>query len=224
MYLHKISIDKEALIKDRKRWQDAYLLHQKIWTIASRSQNQKRDFLYRVEYDTYQNIKCIYLLAPNQITSQNGVKVTVSPRYQPDIETNERLYFKLTANPIIKRKENGKAKEYSLIMDAKQRFKIDKQDYLDQYSLDELIYDVGIKWLTRKGEQHGFAVKRFEVIINNDREYNIKPIGRQEYILRTLDFSGMLTVTDPSLFLKALYEGIGSAKGFGCGLMMVKRV
>jgi CRISPR system Cascade subunit CasE len=224
MYLHKILIDKETLIKDRKKWQDAYSVHQKIWALASQDQKQKRNFLYRVEYDSYQNIKGIYLLAPYQITSQNGAKVTISPRYQPDIETNECLYFKLTANPIIKRKENGKAKEYSLIMDAKQRFKIDKKDYLEQYSLDELIYDVGMKWLTRKGEQHGFAVKRFEVTINNDREYKIKPIGRQEYILRTLDFSGTLTVTKPSLFLKSIYEGIGSAKGFGCGLMLVRRV
>jgi len=224
MYLHKISLDKETSVKERKKWHDAYILHQKIWALASQDQKQKRNFLYRVEYDIYQNIKYIYLLAPYQITSQNGFRVTVSPRYQPEIETNDCLCFKLTANPIIKRKENGKAKEYNLIMDAKHRFKIDKKDYLDQNSLDELIYDVGMKWLTRKGEQHGFAVKRFEVIINNDREYNIKPIGRQEYILRTLDFSGILTVTDPSLFLKTLYEGVGSAKGFGCGLMLVRRV
>lgn len=224
MYLHKISVDKESSIKKRKKWHDAYSLHQKIWALASQDKKQKRNFLYRVEYDSYQNVKDIYLLAPYQITSQNGVKVAISPRYQPKIEKNERLSFKLTANPIIKRKENGKAKEYSLIMDAKQRFKINKQDYLDQYSLDELIYDVGIKWLNRKGEQHGFLVKRFEVIINNEREYNIRPIGRQEYTLRTLDFSGILTVTDPSLFLKTLYKGVGSAKSFGCGLMMVKRV
>lgn len=123
MYLHKISIDRETLNRDRKIYQDAYLLHQKIWALVSRDKNQHRDFLYRTEYDAYQNIKHIYLLAPHQVSSQNSVKVAISPRYQPQLKAGERLYFKLRANPIIKRKENGKAKEYGLIMDAKHQFK-----------------------------------------------------------------------------------------------------
>ena len=223
MYLHKITIDREALKKDRKIYQDVYLLHKKIWELVSRSENQKRDFLYRVEYDAYQNIKHIYLLAPHQIASRNNLKIAVSPRYQPQIETGECLYFKLRANPIIKRKKNGKAKEYGLIMDAKHQCKKNGQNYLDQFSMDELISDVGMKWLGRKGEQHGFSVKRFEVKIGNDREYSIGSPRKETFTLRTLDFDGVLTVVDPGLFADALYKGIGSAKAFGCGMMMVKR-
>ena len=40
----------------------------------------------------------------------------------------------------------------------------------------------------------------------------------------TLDFSGLLTVADPEKFLSTLYGGIGPAKGFGCGLLLIKRV
>lgn len=224
MYLHKISIDRESLNKDRKIYQDAYLLHQKIWVLVSRDKNQHRDFLYRVEYDSYQNIMHIYLLASYQVSSQKNIKVAVSPRYKPQLKTGDRLYFKLRANPIIKRKENGKAKEYGIIMDAKHRFKESGKNYQTQLSLDELIYEVGMKWLIRKGEQHGFSVKRFEVTIDNDREYLIKTPAKQAYTLRTLDFSGVLTVVDPELFINPLYKGIGPAKGFGCGLMLVKRV
>lgn len=224
MYLHKISIDRETLNKDRKIYHDAYSFHQKMWSLVSQDKNQKRDFLYRAEYDAYQNMKHIYLLAPHQIPTQNNMKVEVSPRYQPRIDTGECLYFKLRANPIIKRKENGKAKEYGLIMDAKHQFKKDGQNYQEQFSLDELIHEVSMKWLIRKGEQHGFAVKKFKVIIDNDREYTIKAPAKEEYRLRTLDFSGMLTVLDPALFIEALYKGIGSAKSFGCGLMLVRRV
>ena len=39
-----------------------------------------------------------------------------------------------------------------------------------------------------------------------------------------LDFEGVLTVVEPGLFIDALNIGIGSAKAFGCGLMMVKRI
>ncbi|MCG2777812.1 MAG: type I-E CRISPR-associated protein Cas6/Cse3/CasE [Desulfobacterales bacterium] len=224
MYLHKITIDREALRRDRKIYQDVYLLHKKIWELVSRNENQKRDFLYRVEYDAYQNIKHIYLLAPNQIASHNNLKIAVSPRYQPQIETGEYLYFKLRANPIIKRKENGKAKEYSLVMDAKHQFKKNGQNYQEQFSLDELIHDVGMKWLIRKGEQHGFSVKQFEVKTNNDCEYSIKLPGKKVFTLRTLDFEGKLKIVDADRFKKSLFNGIGSAKAFGCGMMMVKRI
>ena len=224
MYLHKISIDREALSRDRKTHQDVYSLHQKIWALASRNKNQKRDFLYRIEYDAYQNIKHIYLLAPNQISSQKNIKIAVSPRYQPQIKTDEFLFFKLRANPIIKRKENGKAKEYRIIMDAKHQFNKNGKNYQEQFSLDELIHDVGMKWLIRKGEQHGFSVKQFEVRINNDSEYSVKPLGKKVFTLRTLDFEGKLKIVDADRFKKALFNGIGSAKAFGCGMMMIKRI
>ena len=224
MYLHKITIDSEALRRDRKIYQDVYLLHKKIWELVSRNESQKRDFLYRVEYAAYQNIKHIYLLAPNQISSQKNIKIAVSPRYQPQLETGEFLFFKLRANPIIKRKENGKAKEYSLVMDAKHQFKKNGQNYQEQFSLDELIHDVGMKWLIRKGEQHGFSVKQFEVKTNNDCEYSIKLPGKKVFTLRTLDFEGKLKIVDADRFKKSLFNGIGSAKAFGCGMMMVKRI
>ena len=44
MYLHKITIDSEALRRDRKIYQDVYLLHKKIWELVSRNENQKRVF------------------------------------------------------------------------------------------------------------------------------------------------------------------------------------
>jgi CRISPR system Cascade subunit CasE len=42
--------------------------------------------------------------------------------------------------------------------------------------------------------------------------------------LSTLDFEGSLTVTDPADFLNALLSGIGPAKAFGCGLLLVRRL
>jgi len=108
-------------------------------------------------------------------------------------------------------------------MDAKHQFKKNNQNYSKQFSLDELIYDVGMKWLIRKGEQHGFSVKQFEVRIDNDGEYYVKPPEKQAFTLRTLDFEGNLKIVDADQFKKALFKGIGSAKAFGCGMMMVKR-
>ncbi len=42
--------------------------------------------------------------------------------------------------------------------------------------------------------------------------------------LSTLDFEGQLQVTDPDHFLRnGLPAGIGPAKAFGCGLLLVRR-
>lgn len=40
----------------------------------------------------------------------------------------------------------------------------------------------------------------------------------------SVDFEGELQVIDATAFSKALFNGIGPAKGFGCGLMLVRRV
>jgi CRISPR system Cascade subunit CasE len=196
-----------------------------MWALVSQYENQQRDFLYRVEYDAYQNIEHIYLLAPYRVSPKNNnVRITISPEYKPMLEKKERLYFKLRANPVVKRRENGKAREYGLVMDAKWRFRRDGRTYQEERSLDELVHEVCMKWLIKKGEQHGFSVKQFEVAIDNGRKYSIKSAGKQEYMLRTQDFSGVLTVADPELFIRALYKGIGPAKAFGCGLMLVRRI
>lgn len=40
----------------------------------------------------------------------------------------------------------------------------------------------------------------------------------------SVDFEGEVEVTDVELFSKALFDGIGPAKGFGCGLILVRRI
>jgi len=81
-----------------------------------------------------------------------------------------------------------------------------------------------MKWLARKGEQHGFSVKQFDVKIDNYQEYSVKPQGKPSFTLRTLDFEGKLRIVQADRFKTGLFEGIGSAKAFGCGLMLVRRV
>jgi CRISPR system Cascade subunit CasE len=39
-----------------------------------------------------------------------------------------------------------------------------------------------------------------------------------------VDFEGTIEITDPGIFVEALFTGIGPAKAFGCGLMLVRRV
>ena len=47
---------------------------------------------------------------------------------------------------------------------------------------------------------------------------------RHPFIIRTLDFEGILEVTNVVDFKAMLFKGIGSAKSFGCGLLSIARV
>jgi CRISPR system Cascade subunit CasE len=48
--------------------------------------------------------------------------------------------------------------------------------------------------------------------------------GGKGIALSTLDFEGHLTVANAEIFRTALFSGIGPAKAFGCGLLLVRRV
>jgi CRISPR system Cascade subunit CasE len=42
--------------------------------------------------------------------------------------------------------------------------------------------------------------------------------------LEEKDFEGKLKIVDADRFKKELFQGVRSAKAFGCGLMLVKRI
>ena len=56
------------------------------------------------------------------------------------------------------------------------------------------------------------------------RHRHYKARGKRLIEYSTLDFAGILEVTDPERFQNTLFNGIGPAKGFGCGLLLVRRV
>ncbi len=84
-------------------------------------------------------------------------------------------------------------------------------------------------WFAGRCERLGFA------IVRDDSKGRLKfqAEGYQWHALprkgkvagfSSVDFEGEIEVTDAELFGKALFDGIGPAKGFGCGLMLVRRV
>lgn len=79
-------------------------------------------------------------------------------------------------------------------------------------------------WLTRRAQQSGFSVERFDnvqpgfVYFNKTRD---RAKGQQ---LRSARYDGILEVTDPECFRETLIHGIGPAKAFGFGLLSVAPV
>lgn len=84
-------------------------------------------------------------------------------------------------------------------------------------------------WFVSRSERLGFK------IMSDDRcgRWKLQSEGYQWHALpkkgkgagfSSVDFEGVVEVTDSALFEKTLFDGIGPAKAFGCGLMLVRRV
>ncbi len=114
----------------------------------------------------------------------------------------QTLSFRLRANPT---KRLGKSAEY------------DKGKRVGLYDEEDQL-----AWLAHKGEAHGFRVLQAQV----SRDGKIKDadaIHRDDKThkleLLSVQFDGILQVTDPDKLVAAVQAGIGSGKGFGFGLL-----
>ncbi len=91
----------------------------------------------------------------------------------------------------------------------------------DKPLLYTLVRETCGTWLTSRAERLGFKVDDESLALDGYQQHSEKN-GRLRF--STVDFSGELTVIDPGKFDKALLDGIGHAKAFGCSLLLVRRI
>jgi CRISPR system Cascade subunit CasE len=165
--------------------------------------------------------RLLFRVEPSRFGIDPGVTVLVQSRERPDwsflgdevgravcVEsrvaqvtprTGEPLRFRLRANPTVKRD----GKRFGLIGEEDQ-----------------------IGWLARKGSEGGFAISSERVLAMDEGVLRaVKKEGDTRHViqLKTVLFEGLLTVTDSDAFLSSLHDGIGPAKGIGCGLLSIAR-
>lgn len=125
---------------------------------------------------------------------------------QVDLEftPGQLLRFRLRANPTVKqhRPDQKQGRRVAVAREEKQ-----------------------LEWLKRKADNGGFAVWPADVRVSEPgREFGRTRSDPQtgqahQLELHVVQFDGYLQVTDPEGFAGTLRAGIGSAKGFGCGLL-----
>lgn len=199
--------------------------HSLIWSLFAGDENQGRNFLYREAEDGW-----FYILSSRKPENANNLFHLDEPKeFSPVLQKGDRLRFSLRANPVIRRRVPGtrKSKKVDIVMDALHQL-ADKDQRADKRH--DFLWEAGDKWLTNQGEKHGFALEP----VDKEAQKNPKITGyhqnriykkgaKEPLSYSSLDFDGVLSVTDPSLFHAVLHKGLGSAKGYGCGLMMIRR-
>ena len=164
--------------------------------------------LFRVEQrnDDYGNVQPVVLVQSenkpdwSHVTSIRelatyALRVEERP-FAPKLRSGQRLTFRLRANPTVKRE----GKRHGLWEEEEQ-----------------------LRWIARKGESGGFKVQACRVIHEQKAISCMKSKGNGHSAATffAVRFDGILEVTNVASMLHTLRTGVGSAKGFGFGLLSV---
>ncbi|PWV65550.1 type I-E CRISPR-associated protein Cas6/Cse3/CasE [Plasticicumulans acidivorans] len=198
-----------------------YGLHQAMWQLFERTEPPAhRDFLYHRLADGRLAFYVVSARAPRSDVA--GWRVRSKP-YLPQLRVGERLGFTLRANPTVARGREadgkGRAVRHDVVMDARRS--------LPEAGEAERVARAGSQWLNgrdgQRAAEHGFALD--SVIADAYTQHRLhKPGAPRAITFSTLDYRGVLRVTDAERLQHALLHGIGPAKGFGCGLLLVRRL
>lgn len=211
MYLAKITLHTSQLspsqllqLVDRGE----YVMHQWLWKLFPGG--QERQFLYRRE--ELQGAFRFFVLSLEPPAESEIFDIQYRP-FAPTLSTGQTLRFSLRANPTICKS----GKRHDLLMEAKRqvRGQVNGPDIWQHQQ------QVAQDWLARQGEQNGFSLR--EVNVDAYRQQQVVRVkSRQVIQFSSVDYSGVLVVNEPTLFLRRLIQGYGKSRAFGCGLMLIK--
>lgn len=185
-----------------------YVMHQWLWQLFP-GEKQWR-FLYRRE--ELQGAFRFFVLSEQRPAGSEIFEIQ-SRSFTPELRAGQRLHFSLRANPTICKA----GRRHDLLMDAKRQVK----GRVDPQGIWAHQQQAALNWLTRQGEQSGFSLA--EISVDAYRQQLIcREKSRQTIQFSSVDYTGMLVVNEPSLFLQRLASGYGKSRAFGCGMMMIK--
>jgi len=179
----------------RSKLQDSYAWHRALWKAFPDRPHSSRDFLFRV--DDRHPLFRVFLLSPIPPVPQEwGLWQT--KQVAESFLDYHRYAFQLKANPTMRRCQDRR--RIGIYNEAKLR-----------------------QWMARKADQHGFTLDAESLIVGAPTdEIFVRESHRGKRV--SVDFRGYLTVTDRDSFKTAFEKGIGPAKAFGFGLLMLQPI
>lgn len=198
LYLTRIRIDSREAA--RLRLTDAYAWHQTLWHAFPDRNGQQRDFLTRI--DRRGPYFEALILSPDQPTRQPW-GIWESKRIPESFFQHQHYGFSLRANPTQMR----------VVRDA-QGVRRNNGQRTGIYQPDQLL-----QWIHRKLEAAGCRV--LTVTFDPPVREHFYRKGRRGVHIR-VDFRGVLEVVERDRFLEAVHHGIGRARGFGFGMLLLQ--
>lgn len=207
MFISRVEIPWEAV-------RNPYEIHRRLWRLfpdvewetRNGSEEARQGFLFRVEEQGTGRPARLLVQSHTAPIRAEGLSLLGSREFLPTPGVGQRLAFVLTANPV------------KAITDTQREAKPGKQS--EKCRVPLIKEDEQRQWLARK--LTGAAVLENTVILPHAPLYFRK--GKHGGKLVTCTFEGVLQVDAPKQLAGLLENGVGPAKAFGCGLLLVRQL
>lgn len=215
IWLARAWLDYETIARQQIR--DCYDWHQRAWAVfPGRPERYPRPFLFRLRES---GEGCEFLLLcreeptrPGWIGPSEWAVKTVADSFL----SHPCYHFDLLANPTRRHDQRDRWGGRERIRGKHRRFNLT--------SVEEQC-----EWIYRKAGQHGFRVledpgEGLALVIDPRRDFRFSRRDGPRGLHVGVRYQGCLEVTNPAEFAKAFKQGIGSAKGFGFGMLLLQPI
>lgn len=207
MFLSRVELPWEAA-------RNLYDLHRHVWRLfpgkaresRASGEAERQGFLFRVEHNPTGRPARLLVQSRRAPIVAAGIVLVGTREFHPRPVASQRLVFLLTANPV------------KTITDAERDAKPGKKS--EKCRVPLIREEDQREWLLRKLAV-GAEVEAADVLPHPPLYFRK---GNRGGKLVTATFEGVLRVGDPNALATLLENGVGPAKAFGCGLLLVRRL
>ncbi|BCL75807.1 type I-E CRISPR-associated protein Cas6/Cse3/CasE [Jeongeupia sp. HS-3] len=195
---------------------DAYRDHALVWQLFP-GDASPRDFAFRAERSDDGQI-VYYVVSQREPQALPGCLAVDAKPFNPRLVEGEWLRFDLRANPTVAIHKEGtkRSQRHDVLMHAKQGA---QNAALAQAAMDA----AAAKWLVSRAASWGLEIEAASVLASSYTQHRLGSKGRN-IRFSSVDYQGMARVIDAGKLQQAMLHGVGHAKAFGCGLLLVKRI
>ncbi len=191
-----------------------YNLHRQLWRLfpgeeketRSNGEELRQGFLFRIEDNPTGRPARLLVQSRRAPEAAAGIVIVGTREIQPQPVAGQRLAFLLTANPV------------KTIADAQRDAKPSKKS--EKCRVPLIKEEDQREWIARKLASSG-EIEAVNILPHAPIYFRK---GNRGGKLVPVTFEGVLRVNDPTRMTELLGNGIGHAKAFGCGLLLVRRI
>jgi CRISPR system Cascade subunit CasE len=200
--------------------------HHLLWTLFADGPDRRRDFLWRDDAGPGGRGRVFHVLSRRPPVDRLGLFDLDISEFAPALAPGDRLQFRLRANATVAvatDERPARGRRVDVVAHALARLTPEER----RASRHDVMQAAGRDWLAAQGRRAGFVPagggdQPAVAVDGADWRVLARP-GARPATFAVLDFSGIVEVADPPVFLAALAAGFGRAKAFGCGLMLIRR-
>lgn len=193
---------------------NSYDLHRQLWRLfpgeeketRSNGEELRQGFLFRIENNSTGRPARLLVQSRRAPVAASGVVLVGTREIQPRPVAGQRLAFLLTANPV------------KTVTDVQRDTKPGKKS--EKCRVPLIKEEDQREWIARKLASAG-EIETVSILPHAPIYFRKENRGGK---FVTATFEGVMNVRNPDVLVSHLDNGIGPAKAFGCGLLLVRRI